>query len=297
MTVNAGRNKRFFQLRSLWVSVRTAVRSPVFKAAFYGVILMMFIRWFEHSQVYRPSRKHERLPESLGRPFEDFFLKSSDGVRLHAWFFPVESEAELSKRVILFSHGNAGNISHRLDTYEMYLSHGINLLAYDYRGYGKSEGRPGEEETYADLAVAYDWLITKGFQGRDILLVGESLGGGISSELPLRKEVGGLLLLSSFSSVLDIGKDMFPWLPVRWINQIRYDTIGKLPGIEVPVMIMHSREDRLIGYDHAERNFMAANEPKKMWDIRGDHNETLQVSREEYSRGFAEFLKMVEGNP
>src|SRR6201999_797444 len=109
---------------------------------------------------------------------------------------------------------------------------------------------------------AYHWLLHKGFAGRNIIVYGESLGGGIATELCVREETGGLILQSTFTSLPDIGAELYPWLPVRAIGRIKYDTQSKLPQLKIPVLVMHSREDGLIGFRHSERNFAAAKEPK-----------------------------------
>jgi len=220
------------------------------------------IRWFEHRQVYVPSAVHDGDAADLGRPFEEAFFSAGDGVRLHGWFFPADPRSARADQVILLLHGNAGNISHRLGFYQVWLETGVNVFAFDYRGYGRSEGRPSEEGTYLDAQAAYGWLRQKGFAPGNIIALGKSLGGGIASELTVRETLGGLVLQSTFTSIADVGSELFPWLPVRWANSIQYNTHSKLPGIKIPVLVMHSRDDRLIRYHHGQKNFAAANEPK-----------------------------------
>jgi len=170
------------------------------------------------------------------------------------------------------------------------------VFAFDYRGYGRSEGRPGEEGTYLDVQAAYEWLRKRGFAANDILAYGESLGGGIASELCLREKIGGLILQSTFTCIADIGRELFPWLPVKLISTIRYDTFGKLPRLKTPVLVMHSRGDGLIGFRHSERNFAAANEPKLFCEIGGEHNDPL-ASREQFLSGIEKFLQLIERTP
>ena len=177
--------------------------------------------------------------------------------------------------------------------YRVLLESGVDVFAFDFRGYGRSEGRPSEEGTYLDAQAAWHWLNQKGFSGRDILVYGESLGGGVASELCVREPTGGLILQSTFTSIPDIGADIYPWLPVRRISSIKYDTHSKLPRIHVPVLVMHSRGDGLIGFGHAERNFKAANEPKLFCEIRGPHNDALEA-RDQFANGIEKFLQLVE---
>src|SRR5439155_4470880 len=133
------------------------------------------------------------------------------------------------------------------------------------------------------------------FQGAGILAFGESLGGGVATELAMREPLAGLILQSTFSCVPDIGAELFPWLPVRWISTIKYETCTKLPRIKIPILVMHSRADQLIGFHHGEKNFEAANEPKLFWELRGAHNDPLS-ERDDFIRGIEKFLQLVESS-
>jgi fermentation-respiration switch protein FrsA (DUF1100 family) len=257
------------------------------------VALIIMLRWFEHSQVYHPTRELEASPAGLGRPFEDVHFKASDGVRLHGWFFPAETTAPQAQSAFLVCHGNGGNISHRIELCEVLLDTGASVFIFDYRGYGQSEGRAGEEGTYRDAQAAYAWLVQKGIRGENIVAFGESLGGAVAAELALRETVAGIVLQSTFTSIPDIGKELFPWLPVKLISTIKYDTYSKLRRIHVPVLVMHSRTDDLVGFHHAEKNLAAANEPKQFCEFRGRHNEPTWEQRE-FREGIRNFLKLIE---
>jgi pimeloyl-ACP methyl ester carboxylesterase len=253
----------------------------------------MLLRWFEHSQVYHPDRIMGATGAELGRPFEDVTFKASDGTKLTGWFFPSNTNSSRSHLAVLLCHGNAGNISSRLDMCAALLETGVNVFVFDYRGFGLSEGRPSEEGTYLDAQAAHQWLQQKRFRGDHIIAFGESLGGGIASELALREPLGGLVLQSTFSCMTDIGTELFPWLPVRWLSTIKYDTYSKLPRLNIPVLVMHSREDELVRFHHSQKNFAAANEPKLFWEIKGEHNAPL-TARQDFIKGMEKFLEMVE---
>ncbi len=252
------------------------------------------LRSFEHGQVYHPTREWEATGTDVGRPFEDVYFNAADSTRLNAWFFPADAASPRKNIVVLVCHGNGGNISHRINLCHALLRTGVNVLVFDYRGFGRSEGTPGEEGTYLDAQAAHQWLRQRGFDPRHIIAFGESLGGGIASELALRETVGGLVLQSTFTSVADLGAEFYPWLPVRWLNTIKYDTLKKLPRIRVPVLVMHSRNDRLIRFHHAERNFAAANEPKMFWETHGNHNDCLPSDHDRCAQGMEKFLEMVK---
>ncbi len=257
------------------------------------ILIVVMLRWFEHSQVYHPYRQLEAAAADLGRPFEDVDFKTSDGVGLHGWFFPASTNSPRVSLAFLICHGNGGNISHRLDLCAALLRTGAGVLVFDYRGYGKSEGRPGEEGTYRDAQAAHAWLRQKGFRGERIIAFGESLGGGVVSELALRETVGGIVLQSTFTSIPDIGAEVYPWLPVRWISTIKYDTHAKLPRIHVPVLVMHSRDDDLAAFHHAERNFSAANEPKIFCELSGGHNDAAW-EQPKFSDAIEQLTKTVD---
>ena len=230
----------------------------------------------------------------LGRPFEDVHFQTADGLKLNGWFFPADKDSSRQHFVYLLCHGNAGNISHRLEHVAALLETGASVFIFDYRGYGRSEGRPSEDGTYLDGQAAHQWVRQRGFAATNIIVLGESLGGGIASELALREPSGGLILQSTYTSVTDLGAELFPWLPVRWIGTIKYDTRSRLPRIKVPLLVMHSRADGLIGFPHAEKNFAAANEPKMFWEISGKHNRFLEGDRARYLEGLNKFLVRIE---
>jgi len=248
------------------------------------------LRWFEHRQVYIPSALLEASGADLRRPFEDVYFETHDSVRLNGWFFPADQNSSRSHLVILLLHGNAGNICHRLDYCRIWLELGVNVFVFDYRGYGLSQGRPGEEGTYLDAQAAYQWLRQKGFPPSNVIALGKSLGGGIASELALREALGGLILQSTFTSIADLGAELFPWLPVRWMNSIKYDTRVKLPQIKIPLLVAHSRDDEVIGFHHGERNFAVANEPKMFLEILGNHTGTLEAGGARYLAGLEKFF-------
>jgi len=261
-----------------------------------ALLIFIMLRWFEHSQVYHPDKILINTGAALGRPFEDVFFKARDGVELNGWFFPANSNSPRSHLAVLICHGNAGNIGDRLEMTKAMLQIGLNVFAFDYRGFGRSHGRPTEEGTYLDAVAAHQWLEAKGFAGTNIIAFGESLGGGVASELALRVPLAGIVLQSTFSCMTDIGAELYPWLPVRWISTIKYETCAKLPRLKTPVLVMHSRSDGLIAFHHAEKNFALANEPKLFWELTGDHNGMLDDSSN-FIAGMEKFLQSIEQHP
>lgn len=251
----------------------------------------MLFRWFEHSQVYHPGRTMNASGAELKRPFEDVTFTARDGVELNGWFFPADAGSPRAHLAVLVCHGNGGNISDRLDFYNALLETGTAVFAFDYRGYGRSAGKPGEEGTYLDGQAACDWLGRKKIS--QILAYGESLGGAVATELCLREKIRGLILQGTFTSIPDIGREFFPWLPVKKMHTIHYDTRGKLPRLKIPVLVLHSRADEVVGFHHAEANFRAANEPKLFCEINGAHNDPLE-ERAQFIAAIEKFLRLIE---
>jgi hypothetical protein len=251
----------------------------------------LMLRWLEHDLVFQPSSTMEADAGALGRPAEDVFIPVDKSGKIEAWYFPAgPTNAPPSGRVFLVCHGNAGNISHRMDLCQLLLETGASVMLFDYRGYGRSPGRPGEENTCRDAQAACAWLRQKGFAATNIVAYGESLGGGVAAELALREPLGGVILQSTFTSVPDLGAELYPWLPVRLVCSTQYDTLHKLPRLKIPVLIMHSRQDTIIPYAHAERNFAAAREPKTFREIHGGHNDAVFTGRAEILSAVKQFL-------
>lgn len=239
-------------------------------------VLYGLLRFLEHRMTFVPSRAHDTDPSELRRPFEDLTLTTADHVRLHAWFFPADESAPRRRHVFLIAHGNGGNISHRLGLAAALLRTGASVLLFDYRGYGRSDGVPGEQGTYRDAEAALAWLRERGFVSTDVIAYGESLGGGVAAELATRHPLAGLVLQSTFTSTPDLGKELFPWLPVHALAHYRYETLRKLPQVNAPVLVLHSRVDSIVPFAHGERNFAAAREPKLFVELAGDHNDPIE---------------------
>lgn len=249
------------------------------------VALYFFFRWFERSNIWMPWRDFIATPDVVGLAYEDVALQTADGLRLHGWYLPhAEAVAAL-----LFCHGNAGNVSHRTESLRQLHSLGLNVFLFDYRGYGRSEGRPTEEGTYQDALAAYDWL-----QGRcpelPILLFGRSLGAAVAIDLAARCKGTALIAESGFTSVPAIGQELFPILPVKWLVRTQYDSLEKMQHVKIPVLVIHSREDEIVPFHHGENLYAAAPGPKQFLEIRGGHNDGYVLSEPEYLRGIQSFM-------
>jgi fermentation-respiration switch protein FrsA (DUF1100 family) len=236
-----------------------------------------------------PGRNLDATPDAIGLAFEDVTLETSDGVSVHGWFVPGESG-----RVLLYFHGNAGNISHRLYSIREWRDLGLSVFIIDYRGYGQSSGKPTEKGLYRDGETAWRYLTgERGIAPQNIVLFGRSLGGSVASWLAAQERPAGLIVESSFTSVPDIGQEAYPWLPVRWLTRFKHETRDEVGKVTSPVLVVHSRDDEIIPFHHGEAIFAAANEPKTFLEIRGGHNDGHAVSATVYRDGMQEFLNSL----
>jgi hypothetical protein len=255
----------------------------------YSAVLVL-VYLFQERLVYFPEmgREIRATPPAVGLAFEDVHLQTIDGETIHGWWVPVQE----ARGVVLILHGNAGNISHRLDYLAMFAALGYTSLIIDYRGYGRSSGSPSEAGTYRDAAAAWEHLIvTRQVASHTIVLFGESLGGGVASWLAARQPVGALVLASTFTSIPHLGAPVYWFLPVRLLARIHYDNVAHLRRVRAPVLIAHSPDDEVIPYAHGQALFAVANEPKQFLMLAGGHNEGFIFTRRTWVQTLGTFLE------
>lgn len=256
--------------------------------AYLGLGIILYI--MQPTFLYCPVREVLYKPDELGMDFEDVVFKSDDGLLLSGWYIPAEN----SRLTVLFCHGNGGNMTHRLDSINIFYKLGLNCFIFDYRGYGSSEGTPGEEGTYLDVKAAYEWLTKeKKISPDDIIIFGRSLGGSIAAQLAARVEARALIIESTFTSFVDIGRKFYPYMPVRWFSRFSYRTIDYVKDVHCPVMIIHSRNDDIVPFEFGLELYEAANEPKKFVEISGSHNDGFLVSSEIYKKAWTMWLQFL----
>jgi len=288
----------------------------------YGAVLVL-VYLFQSHLVYFPGTGREAVvnPQAYGLRFESVQIRTADGETLDAWWVPAEN----ARGVVLFFHGNAGNISHRIDYLQMFHRLRFSTLIVDYRGYGKSTGTPSEAGTYRDAEAAWDYLLhARLARPQDVVIAGESLGAAVATWLaasltpapppsgegrleipfPRRGEGHGMgeepravLLFSTFTSVDDLGAQVYWFLPVRLLSRIGYDNLENLKRIRAPVFIAHSRDDEIVPFAHGRKLFEAAGEPKTFLELRGGHNDGFIFTRPEWVAALGAFLdRHVPGN-
>lgn len=234
-----------------------------------------------------PGRELESTPARIGLDYEAVKLTTADHLALDAWYIHHPS----GRGTLLFFHGNAGNMAHRLESIRQFHAMGFAILIFDYRGYGQSEGKPTEEGTYTDAEAAWSFLTdTRNIPPDKIVLFGRSLGGAIAAQLAARHRPGAIIIESTFTSVPDIARDLYPWLPVKRLSRFQYNAKSSISAISSPVLIVHSRDDEIIPFAHGQALYAHASEPKHLLEIRGGHNDGFLVSGDLYTTGIDEYL-------
>ncbi len=276
-----------------------------FLLAILAVLAWEGLKWFARLNIYQPSREPSgMLPAAFGFSCEHPRLRAEDGSPLDACYireapFRLEPGGKLlrgplaaSGLALLFCHGNAGNLTDRYVKASILQKLGLSILLFDYRGYGKSPGRPSEASTYADAEAAWRYLVeTRGIPPDRIVLFGESLGTGVAVEMARRHQALALVLESPFTSTVDMGHLYFPRLPAGLIVKDRYDSLAKIPEIRCPVLILHSPKDDVVPYAMGRALFAAAPRPKRFADLAGDHNDGYLDAGEGYPKAILSFLE------
>jgi fermentation-respiration switch protein FrsA (DUF1100 family) len=249
--------------------------------------LMVFVYVRQPKMLYFPTREIEQTPADIGLSFDEVTLKTEDGLTIAAWYIPAPD----ARAVLLFCHGNGGNISHRLDSIRIFHDLGLSVLIFDYRGYGRSEGEPTEKGTYLDAEAAWNFLVKdKGIDPARMVIFGRSLGSAVAAELAVRKKAGALIIESGFSSIPDLGRKYYPYMPVSLITRFHYATIDKVSSLALPKLFIHSPDDEIIPYEQGRRLFEKASEPKEFLKLQGNHNEGFLMSGLFYSNGVEQFI-------
>lgn len=241
----------------------------------------------ENFFVFFPQKAFALTPEDLHLDYEEIYFDTRDGKTLHGWFFPIEGASS----VLLFCHGNAGNISHRLDNVRLLLDQGLQVLIFDYRGYGKSTGTPSEKGLYADGLAAHDYLVKdRHVPPERIVLFGRSLGAAVAIEVALQKKVGAVITESAFTSTKDMAKGMGLFGLISYLLPAHYNNLEKISHVDVPKLMVHGERDEIVPFFMGERLFDKAKTPKYFYPLKeAGHNDTYVVGGDEYFRTLATF--------
>jgi len=251
-------------------------------------IAFMLLLYFTQSRhIYKPTHEIESTPESLGLEYDSIMFKTSDNMTLNGWFIPNHT----SQRVVLFFHGNTGNISHCMESIEMFHHLGLSTFIFDYRGFGNSIGRTTEQGTYHDAEAAWQYLVNeRGISPDNIIVFGRSLGGAVASWLVCQYEPKAFVIESTFTTANDVAEEHFPHVPARMLSRFHYNVLENIKKVTCPVLIVHSRNDKVIDIHHGIKLFDAANEPKQFLEIEGDHFDGFLTTGQRYVETLDAFI-------
>jgi len=260
------------------------------------VAAMIGIRLYEPRLLYQPGARAVDPPDaSLALHERAVSFKAADSTPLSAWLIPA-ARATPEAPWVLISHGNYGNIGYggRPQFYAWFRDLGVNLFAYDYRGFGASEGSPSEAGVYADAAAAYRYLTDSlHVPPSRIVLFGHSLGTGVTIELARHVSAAGLIVEDAYTSVVDRGQEVFPVLPIRLIARSRFASIDKVGALRLPKLFLHARNDRTIPIEHGRKLFAAAAEPKEFVELNAGHADAYALDRVRYYGAIDAFIRRV----
>jgi uncharacterized protein len=243
------------------------------------LLLLLFMTLFQSRFVFIPGKTIYMTPDEAGMGFDDLFIEVTAGVSINAWFIPAKNP----KGTVLFCHGNAGTMSHRIESAEIFHSLGLNVMLFDYCGYGRSPGKVSEKQTYRDAEAVWKYLVEEKFiPSEKIIIIGRSMGGPIAAKLTKEHKAALCILESTFTSIPEMGKAKFPFFPTKLLVSIKYPTIDYVKEINIPLLIVHSHDDEIIPFRMGREIFASANEPKCFLELSGEHNETYFDCIEKY---------------
>jgi fermentation-respiration switch protein FrsA (DUF1100 family) len=264
--------------------------------AILAVCTYIFYPSVESFFIYFPQSHFDFSPEEFRLQYKEAYFNTEDGKRLHGWFFPGEKDSP----VILHFHGNAGNISHRLDLVQPFLRKGLSVFLFDYRGFGKSSGRPFETGLYQDGLAAWSYLVEKErIAPERIVLHGHSIGAAVAIEVALQKKVRGLILESAFTSTKDMAKTMAIFGLFAPVFPAHYNNLDKIRRVPSPLLIIHGDKDEIVPFSMGQKLFEAAADPKAFYPVKdAGHNDAFIVGGEKYFEIFADFARngKIAGN-
>ncbi len=253
--------------------------------SFAGILTYMVA--FEDQYIYFPDSEFQQTPADAGLPFEALAFQTADGVMLYGWYMPHPD----ARFTVLHFHGNAGNISHRLHMYRRWHALGLSVFAFDYRGFGKSEGKPSESGLYEDAKAAWSELTDKlKVNPQSVILAGRSLGCAVALNLSGEAQAAGLALETPFTSVPDMAAHYYPWLPLRFFMRSRFDLLESIAGNSKPLLIISAQNDEIVPEGMDERIFSAAGGPKTHHALPGGHNDFDITSSPAYEQAWRTWL-------
>ncbi len=252
----------------------------------------MIDEFIERNFIFFPTSGLAFTPDEWGIEYEDVYFNTSDDVRLNAWLISAGADAPM----VLWFHGNAGNIADRIENAKLLHARGLSLFMVDYRGYGKSEGTPSEKGINEDGRAAYDYLLSRGVAPENLIVFGRSLGSTVAVYLAARNKCAGVILESAFTNMADMAKRHFPVIPGTGGFKLKFPSIDRVGSIDEPILFIHGDQDEIVPYELGRRLFEAATAEKDFYTIEGaHHNDTYFVGGKEYFDRFEKFVREKTG--
>mgnify|MGYP002821069413 CR=1 FL=1 len=243
---------------------------------FIYLFILIFTYFFQRNLLYHPG-ENNYFGDKLIVSIERVQIKTKDNLKLLSWYHRKNLD---EYKTILFLHGNAGSLENRIHKINHFKNMNVNFLIIAWRGFSGNDGKPTEKGLYEDASSAITWLKSQGIKESNIIIYGESLGTGVATEIAQNKNFAGIILESPFTSMIDAGKDKYPYLPVRLLLKDKYESDKKMKNINIPVLIMHGKVDDIVPFHMGEKMYKLANQPKysyfsKYDDHMMEYNEKL----------------------
>ncbi len=257
----------------------------IFVLFYFPILILSYA--FQSKLLYHPM-VNNYFSDKLVVPIEKVRVKSLDDIELLSWYY----NKDLKKyKTILFLHGNAGALENRIYKLNHFKNMDINFLIISWRGFNGNKGKPTEKGLYKDARGAVAWLKTKGITEKDIVLYGESLGTGIAIEIAQNKNFAGVILESPYTSMIDLGKDKYPFLPVKLLLRDKYESINKIKNINSPILVMHGKTDNIVPFYMGEKLYKYANKPKYFYF--SEYDDHMMKYDEKLLKALKEFFQSL----
>ncbi len=254
----------------------------IFVVIYFFVLISTY--FFQRNLLYHPT-ENNYSGDQLTVSIEKVKIKTKDNIELMSWYHSKNSN---DYKTILFLHGNAGSLENRIHKINHFKDINVNFLLISWRGFSGNEGKPTEKGLYQDARSAVAWLKSRDISENDIIIYGESLGTGVATEIAQNKNFGGIILESPFTSMVDAGKDKYPYLPVRLLLKDKYESDKKIKNIKSPILIMHGKVDNIVPFHMGEKMYELANQPK--YSYFSEYDDHMMEYNEKLLKALSKFI-------
>jgi len=257
----------------------------------FYLIIMIYFYLNQVNLIYFPDKKISFYPDQINLNYKDIYMITKDNIKINSWYIPGEKDSNL----VIFCHGNAGNISGRVETIRLIHELNLSLLIFDYRGFGKSEGNISEKGLYLDIEAVYQYATKNlNIDKKKVIIWGRSLGAAVAIDFASKHNINKLIIESAFTSISDMGQRIYPFLPLKFICTHKFLSINKIDKIKASKLFIHSKEDDLVPFSFGKILYKKAILQKSFLEIHGNHANGFFESKEDYIKGIKYFLKQIQ---